>query len=450
MTRGCRVAESLSSFGRAALEPLTAIFALSVLVTCAAIGGQRQTTSVVPGASNAGAAAAPAERSVLGSVTPSAGSSEAVSPKTAASASVNHRSALGNWQQAREQLAAGQRAEPVRILWFGDSHTAADYSSNSVRRQLAQRLPLGGPGYVSLGVPGYRHGMAKAWSAGDIDVSPHPPARRSREDDGVFGLGGTRVTLRDATAYVAAKPVTAAARVAMNFELSYRLPAESDALRVSAGGQEFQLTSASTVPLAGGIRLHRFSAPSDTAVEIRVGRGKPQLFGIVMETEQTGFVIDTLGINGARFGTLLSWEEEALVQMVQQRQPVLIIVAYGTNEVFDRESVERHAQRLESVVQRLRRGAPEADCAVIGPTDVAKGGQAAHSRAAAMDAAERATAERLNCVYFSPFALIASEGGYESWARQEPPLSLSDGVHFSVRGYTRIGDAFASVLLTDR
>ena len=173
------------------------------------------------------------------------------------------------------------------------------------------------------------------------------------------------------------------------------------------------------------------------------------MFGIVIETERPGLVIDTLGINGARFGTILSWQAEALVELVRQRHPVLFVVAYGTNELFDGEPIERHAHRLELVVERLRRGAPDSDCAVIGPTDVGKGGESVRSRVGALDAAERASANRLKCVYFSPFELIVSEGGFESWVRREPPLAQPDGIHLSVRGYARIGNAFADLLLQD-
>lgn len=355
--------------------------------------------------------------------------------------------ALSRFTGALSRLMNGAAMASVRVLWFGDSHTAADYFPNAVRKSLAKKLPLGGPGYVSLGVPGYRHGMAKVWSEGNLEVSPHPPAKRTREDDGVFGLGGTRVTLRDATALVSVKTALDPSSTRMNLELTYRLPEDSDALRVTVGPQRFELTSASAVPIIGGLRQQQFVAPNGTVVDIRASRGRPQLFGITMETQQPGLIIDTLGINGARFGTVLSWQEEALAPLIGQRRPALLIVAYGTNEVFDAESVDRHARKLELVMERLRRSAPESDCLVIGPTDVAKGGEAMRARAAAMDSVERATADKLACAYFSPYELMAAEGGFESWSRQEPPLSVGDGVHLTARGYSRLGEALAAQLL---
>jgi lysophospholipase L1-like esterase len=436
----------VKALAKNAFEPLLAAGALAVVVACSRWGAQppaeQPARTGQATASGAYPTAATARQDL------DAGLRGQAQSTAAGDAAIERESQVGvlsRWHQAFEQLAAGRREGSLRVLWFGDSHIAADYFPNAVRKRLAARTSIGGPGYISLGVPGYRHGLAKVWSEGNLELSPHPPARRSREDDGVFGIGGTRVTLRDPTAYLTAK-ANLTTPVPMKFELTYRLPADSDALRVIASGQRFELTSTTSLPLSSGLRQQRFEARSDTTIEIRALRGRPQVFGIVMETEQPGLVIDTLGINGARFGTLLAWDEQALAPLVEQRQPRLVIIAYGTNEVFDPEPVARHAKRLDEVVQRLRRCAVDADCVVVGPTDAGKGGEATRSRAAAVDAAERATAERLGCAYFSPFELMVSEGGYEAWARQEPSLALSDGIHLSARGYARLGEALSGLL----
>jgi lysophospholipase L1-like esterase len=452
--RAQRLAVRASVGARWALEPLLALGALSVVVTCTQIGVRSQSPRTV--GSTEVAEIGSARDSTLGRdpVGLDAGLVPGPTPPIGndnSNGGTEHPGTLTKFREAFESLAAGQRGEPLRVVWFGDSHTAADYLPNAVRKRLSEKVVLGGPGYVSLGVTGYRHGMAKVWSEGSLEVSPHPPARRSREDDGVFGLGGTRVTLRDPSAYVAAKASIGTSPTPMRFELTYRLPADSDALRVTVGEQRFELTATSAGPLvAGGLRQHRFTASSESTIEIRSIRGRPQLFGILMETERPGLVIDTLGVNGARFGTLLAWQEETLAGLVEQRQPVLFVVAYGTNEVFDPEPVERHARKLEQVVERLRRGAPDAECLVVGPTDAGKGGEATHTRVVAIDTAERATAERVSCAYFSPFDLMATDGGFESWVRQEPPLALSDGIHLTARGYARLGEAIARLLLPMR
>ncbi|MGC4066506.1 MAG: hypothetical protein QM784_18100 [Polyangiaceae bacterium] len=92
---------------------------------------------------------------------------------------------------------------------------------------------------------------------------------------------------------------------------------------------------------------------------------------------------------------------------------------------------------------RLRGAQPDVGCIVVGPTDVGRGGEAAASRVVAVDQAERTTAERLGCVYFSPYDLMASEGGFSAWRDRDPPLALSDGIHLTAKGYSRLGEEMA-------
>ncbi|MGE5786080.1 MAG: GDSL-type esterase/lipase family protein, partial [Myxococcales bacterium] len=433
--------------GRAMAEPTLASLALVAVVTCAQLHPatpkpERDVarSQAAPDAVGAAAASSPLDPSYLSA----GGSAPAV---TSQDGGQEASQSLQRFSQALSSLAQGKRVEPLRVLWFGDSHTAADYLPNAVRKRLSEYVTLGGPGYVSLGVPGYRHSMVKAWAEGNTELAPHPPARRSLEDDGVFGLGGTRVTLRDASALVTVKPGAEMRGIPTVFELTYRLGDKSDSLHIALGERHIELTSASASPMVGGLRQQRFEGSGEASIEIRATHGRPQVFGVAIEKQVPGLVVDTLGINGARFGTLLSWQEDALALLVHQRHPALIVTAYGTNEVFDPEPVSRHAKEMQMVVERLRRAAPEADCVVIGPTDAIKGGDTTRARAVAMDAAERAIAEATSCVYFSPYEIMASEGGFEAWARQEPPLSLSDGIHLTARGYARIGEALAELLL---
>lgn len=441
------------SLGRAFAEPLLSTLALAAVVTCAQLNpaatpaSSRDATAMREAVAGAGNAIASSTRDALQRHSVGSGGTTPEDRASAENGAGEISSALVRFSHAFASLAQGKREEPLRVLWFGDSHTAADFFPNAVRKRLSEYVALGGPGYISLGVPGYRHSMAKAWSEGNIELAPHPPARRSREDDGVFGLGGTRVTLRDPTALLAVRPAQELRGVPITFELTYRLTDGADSLRVALGDQHLQLTGTSAKPMVGGLRQQRFEGSGEMAMEIRAAHGRPQVFGISIENQRPGLVVDTLGINGARFGTLLSWQEDALALLVQQRHPALIITAYGTNEVFDPEPIARHAQEMQTVVDRLRRAAPDADCLVIGPTDAIKGGDSTRARAVAIDVAERAIAEKSACAYFSSYELMASEGGFEAWARQEPPLSLSDGIHLSARGYARLGEALAALLL---
>jgi lysophospholipase L1-like esterase len=291
--------------------------------------------------------------------------------------------------------------------------------------------------------------MARLWQAGGLEVSPHPPARRNAEDDGIFGLGGTRVTMKDPSAFVSLKlAFEGAADSTVGYELYYRATNETDRLLLSVGTERREFGQGDATTTVGGLSVTRFDSSGKQAIEIRALRGKPQLFGIVAESKRPGLVIDTLGINGARFGTFLAWERESFQSLVAQRSPLIAVVAYGTNEVYDGEPIARHAARLEQVIERLRAAVPDIGCIVAGPTDAGKGGEAATSRVVALDQAERSTAERIGCAYFSPFDVMSADGGFQSWRDREPPLALSDGIHLTAHGYNRLGEEMAKRCLT--
>lgn len=78
--------------------------------------------------------------------------------------------------------------EPVRVLQFGDSHTASDDWVAEMRTRFQQRFGDGGPGFTAAGrpFPGYRRydskgAMSRGWKAVGL---------LAREGDGLYGLGG--------------------------------------------------------------------------------------------------------------------------------------------------------------------------------------------------------------------------------------------------------------------
>ena len=74
--------------------------------------------------------------------------------------------------------------------------------------------------------------------------------------------------------------------------------------------------------------------------------------------EHPGVVLHTLGINGARYGTALAWNEEAWLREVARRPPDLVILEYGGNEAGDfepkyEETGENIERRLNNIIENL-------------------------------------------------------------------------------------------------
>lgn len=263
----------------------------------------------------------------------------------------------------------------------------------------------------------------------------------------MFGLGGMRVLPEvGARTTLEVDPSTLVGRA--RFELWFRLvPGAS--LRIDLGKQALAVDHSTPVERVSGspiARLRLEGSPGEQ-LSITATSGAPELYGVVAEGSEPGVVLDTSGIDGARLATPLAWAEEPFVAELSARAPALYAVAYGTNEAFDALRVDRYADQLKSLIGRLRRGAPQADCLVIGPPDAAARGGGSEPRVAEIGRVLQRTAAEIGCAYLSAFELMGGEGSFERFMRETPRLARPDRIHLTPKGYEKLGEATARELL---
>ncbi len=340
-------------------------------------------------------------------------------------------------------------AQAVRVMWLGDSHTAGVFWPAAFESVLLGKSVSGGPGYLPLGLGYGRYHGAHIASDEGFDVAPHPPARRTLEDDGVFGLGGTRVSPRDKPLGITVKldPTLSSGDVECQLLFRYRQP--NDHVAVMVSGKKLEGPNGAEVNLSQGVRVYSFKINARSVLEIRTVSGNPELFGLVVEDEHPGLVLDVLGINGARFATPLAWDEAAWKALVKWRQPTLVVIAYGTNEVFDLIAPERYRSDIQRLLDRIRAAVSDVDCILAGPTDVGRGGRVAEERANAIDRVEARAAEQLGCAYFSPYKAMGGATGFDEWLHSTPSLAVPDRIHLSAAGYRKLGEAMGHEVLGD-
>ena len=349
---------------------------------------------------------------------------------------------------ALTELSERKRQSHVRVLWLGDSHTNADFLSGTVRGALRDGFGDGGPGFVRIGTKPYRHEGLKLGRDGAWNVDPDPPARRSRQDDGVFGLSGTRaVPQADASWSAQVVSRDAPGDEPAHFELSYNLPVGSSFV-LELGAHKLRVDAKTPADVAAsGIAHLALTAPLKSQLRLTPERGAPRLFGVIIErTVKPGVVLDTLGIDGARLETPLAWNEAAFVDEVARRSPELLVVAFGTNEAFDALRVERYTSQLHALVGRLQRGAPHASCLVLGPTD-APVGDGSLPRVAEVSAVLQRAAAQLGCSFVSLQQLMGGEGSFAKGMRAKDRLAQYDKLHLTPKGYQGLGAALSKQLL---
>lgn len=349
--------------------------------------------------------------------------------------------------QELTKLAWGERMSPIRIYWLGDSHTAADFMTHPVRQRLEGFVRPGGPGFVRVGLDGYRHGAVSVRNQGRFRKAPLLPAQRTRVLDGVFGYGGIR-TLPGAGASSRLEyrvPEGVGEDAQLHWTLSARLPPGAS-LWVRIAEQEPRVVATDSQEQGGFVR-YVVEGAAGQPLTIAHRSGSPEIFGVFGELLTPGVVLDTVGINGARAATPLAWEPEQHVQAVTRRSPDLLVLAFGTNEVFDRGAPERYTEHTTSLVNRVRAARAGLPCWVIGPPDAGAAGGLSRSRVSEVTLAQRRAAEESGCSFTSAAELMGGEGAFGRWMSRRPALARGDYVHLTIAGYERLGSMLADVLL---
>lgn len=358
--------------------------------------------------------------------------------------------ALPRFYAALHELAEGQRAKHVRVAWLGDSHTAADFMTDAVRQPLQRRFGVGGPGLVLLGLKHYRHAQASVQLHGDWRSVPPAPATVQALDASFFGLAGIGASpiSADSSVSITLDANLPWARAPLSWEFVYRLPAESSEFVISGAGLG---APALVAPRSGSLRASGLASISlrtegDPTVFVSSAEAGPELFGVFIESAAPGVVLDTLGINGARIQTPLTWPAQPWTEELRARAPSLVVLSYGTNEVGDLQDVAEYRAFYAQMLERVRTGS-DADCLILGPTERVLGDWTTHPRVLEIEDVQRRAAEDLSCGFFSLVDAMGGPGSFRAWAFARPPLARKDRVHLAAAGYRQVGAILAAQLL---
>jgi lysophospholipase L1-like esterase len=316
-----------------------------------------------------------------------------------------------------------------------------------VRTALQKRFGVGGPGFVHIGLKGYHHSQVKTETLGKWQRFPTSPARTTPFLDGIFGLAGQRTVAEHRALFRATlKPGVLLGKA--RWEVQFRLT-RGASFRLTLGDTQKDLREKDMPADRDPSELMRVSIEGDPSavLELRQLSGLVEFFGLVVEGSGPGVVLDTLGIDGARAKTPLAWQKESWQRELARRSPDLVVLAYGTNEVFETREAEAYLGFFQELVGRVRTAAPDSACLLVGPTDVMQPRGESHERVQSISSVQRRTAESLGCAYVGAHSLMGGQRSYAAWSQAKPRLAGSDGVHLTVSGYRELGSRTARFLL---
>jgi len=366
--------------------------------------------------------------------------------------------ALDHFHEALRRLKMGEDEDgKVRVVMYGASHTAADIFPGYLRAYLQSRFGDGGHGYVAMVKPSkFYRPMAMTVENSRGWKIEHAQTREGR-DDGYFGLMGASAATSKKRSYgrvVPAELKAGASGQTTHYDLYYLRQPGGGRFKVSVDGKVVATINTKAKEVAPGYHsLSREAGPHTVEVE-PLGDGEVRLFGMTVENDQKGVVVDTLGIGGTRASNQLKWNEHVWADNLRRRAPDLLVLAYGTNEsVDDDQPIEVYKRQLREVLARLQRAAPAASCLLVGPGDFpikgADGSFAPRPRTTQIVEAQREISAEAGCAFWDAMQFMGGQGSMLTWASAQPAMAQSDHLHLTRRGYARMGMALADAIMFD-
>lgn len=361
--------------------------------------------------------------------------------------------ALAHFYNELRELAAGEDEDgKVRILVYGGSHTQADVYPGYIRTYLQTRFGDGGPGFVSFNKVN-RWFRYQDWLIDESgDWKCEHAQRSSARKDGYYGLLGASGAgdSRRCRTKVYPRHEDAAAS---HYELFFLRQPEGGTFKLYVDGERVAKVDTEAEDYGPGYHSFELDEAAGHELEVRLlGDGEVRLFGVVMERDQPGVVVDTLGISGTRAANMLKWDAAIWTDQIRRRDPDLWTMFYGTNEATDEDQpISAYRADLREVIARFQAAAPEASCLLIGPGDFPRELEedvwVPRPRLVQIVEVQRDLAYEMGCGFWDTLAFMGGVNSMHTWATSRPQMASRDHIHFTKRGYVRMGMAVTDAIM---
>ncbi len=341
------------------------------------------------------------------------------------------------------QLEADPKAQLVRVIQFGDSHTAADVFTGALRTLFQGKFGDGGAGFSFAGYPfaGYHiRGTKRAQSTGWTVIGTH----LNDIGDAMVGMGGVSLSTEAAGNWVSLDAD------ATSLQVQYLIQPNGGSFEIRDNDNLIATVSTAKADPTAPDAAAQFGAPVEPGphhFEVLTTEQAPvRLLGL--STENTaGVTYEAAGINGAEASLFLRWNETMQQPLLAAVNPALIVLSYGTNEAGDRNWTEEgYAAMFQRIIERCRRLAPNASILVVGPPDRAmRAGRRAWKPFTGVDRiveAQRSVCRKMNCAYWDQRSRMGGLGSMRDWVTIS--WAQPDHTHFTGEGYTELASALFS------
>jgi lysophospholipase L1-like esterase len=352
---------------------------------------------------------------------------------------------LDSFFAALERVERHEPSAVGRICFWGDSNVAGDLVSGVLRRKMQARFGDAGHGFVLLAGPTEWDFANDVWrsasNAWSISRIPGPLAA-----DGFYGLGGVSFRARGAAAYarVATAKAGTLGRKVSRFVVDYLEYPEGADLEVRIDGQSREtLPTRADEPKAV---LRSYEVPDgEHELELRALGTGTRVFGVFLERDAPGVVVDALGVTSAKIRHLGRIEPRHFHEQLRWRNPALIVFNFGVNECREGErqfGLDDYERTTVEVLRDIRAALPDSSCLVISPNDIAwktsKGDRLSNDMVPKLAAAQRKVAAEVGCAFWDMYEAMGGAGSMGRWISRQ--LGRPDMLHPTAAGAEVLGD----------
>lgn len=330
--------------------------------------------------------------------------------------------ALDGFFKALEKTQAKEAGAITRIAHFGDSIVVSDYVSGTLRRKFQKEFGDAGHGYVLIANawPAYFHNDVYRYASRGWKVSRIVgPVNR----DGYYGLGG--VSFRappGARARFGSAKKGSFGRAVSKFTIVYLKSEHAGGFRINVDGESWGSVDADAPEKQVGYEV--VTVPDgEHELEIVTQGGTTRLFGVVLEREGPGVVLDALGVQGARIRFLDKQDDAHWAEQLAWRKPDLLVYQFGANESGDGFAypMSEYYKTMVAVLEQGQKALPNSSCLILGAMDRAskKDDALVSMRVIPMLVAEQRKAARtVGCAFFDTYQAMKGQGGMPGWVRR--------------------------------
>jgi lysophospholipase L1-like esterase len=351
------------------------------------------------------------------------------------------------------QLARVERDRPVlaRMGVYGTSTNGADRMTEQVRILLQRRFGDGGKGWVPV-APGWRYQRHQNvewshdhWRTYVVNRSDGPLDR--------YGFGGVLAINRHRGAYSTVGTVDdePAGRAVSVFRVFHQAWPGGGRLSLQVDEEEPRVVDTRSETVED--RVETIEVP-DGAHELTL-RPVPgedgeaseslRLYGVVMERDGPGVVVDGLALIGAFTRVLRLFAEEHLETQVQQRDPDLLVFWMGANDAVSETMPfieDQYREHYRGILRRFQDANPGMSCMVMSILDKGervRGRIRTRERVPRMVAIQREIAHAEGCAFFDTYEALGGRGTMRRWYGNSPRLVTADLGHLTAAGSRILG-----------